>query len=182
MLRIIRMVIVTCILCIRYGNKIEIRGLLDMSINSKVLVHKEGHITFGNRVAASNNVLISSVKGELVIGDRTSFNRNCMIVSREKISIGKNCAFGPNVVVYDHDHFYDEVGFKKGEYTTSPISIGDNCWIGANTVILKGTIIGDGSVIGAGTIVKGSIPEHSVVKSNREVVTMSIKADADDYK
>ena len=56
-----------------------------------------------------------------------------------------------------------------------PITIEDNCWIGANATILRGTHIGEGCVIGAGTVVKGEIPPHSIVTSNREMVIKPIK-------
>lgn len=77
--------------------------------------------------------------------------------------------FGPNVCIYDHDHKYDAEGFKEG-YRTGAIVIEDHCWIGANVTILRGTHIGEGCVIGAGAILKGDIPEHSLVTPNRELI------------
>lgn len=104
--------------------------------------------------------------GILTIGDNVSINRNTIIVCHNRISIGKGCAIAPNVLIYDHDHKFDGNGIENG-FRASPVSIGENCWIGAGAIILRGTTIGDGSVIGAGTIVRGEIPPHSLVTSNR---------------
>ena len=41
--------------------------------------------------------------------------------------------------------------------------------------ILKDTIIGDNCVIGAGTIVKGNIPNNSIVTSDRKTVIKELK-------
>lgn len=95
-------------------------------------------------------------KAICIIGDNTSVNCNNMIACREKIEIGDNVMFSPNVQIYDHDHdFRVEGGVKSGKYRTSPVKIGNNVWIGANTVILRGTEIGDNCVVGAGCVLKG---------------------------
>lgn len=45
----------------------------------------------------------------------------------------------------------------------NPIAIGNNVFVGARCIILPGTRIGNNCVIGAGSVVKGEIPEGSVV-------------------
>lgn len=95
-------------------------------------------------------------KAICIIGNNTSVNCNNMIACREKIEIGNNVMFSPNVQIYDHDHdFRVEGGVKSSKYRTSPVKIGNNVWIGANTVILRGTEIGDNCVIVAGCVLKG---------------------------
>lgn len=106
------------------------------------------------------------------IGSNVGFNRNCIVICRERITIGEKCVFGPNVVIYDHDHLFNTDGIKSNEYKSSPILIEPGCWIGANAIILRGATIGEGSVIGAGTVVRGNIPPHSLVTNDR---TMRIR-------
>ena len=89
-------------------------------------------------------------------------NVGCIVVCRKKITIGNNVAFGPNVLVYDHDHIMDSTdGINSSSYNTGNIIIGDNTWIGAGTIILLGTHIGKNCVSGAGSVVKGSVPDNT---------------------
>ena len=102
--------------------------------------------------------------GKCIIGNNTSINSNNIIACHEKIEIGDNCQFSPNVQIYDHDHdFRDAGGLKAMKYKTTPVKIGNNVWIGANTVILRGTEIGDNCVVGAGSVIKGIFPAGSVI-------------------
>lgn len=55
----------------------------------------------------------------------------------------------------------------EGKYQfLKPITIGNNCFIGARTTILPGTIIDDNCIIGACSVVKGHVPEGSIVCGN----------------
>ncbi|KRE57659.1 acyltransferase [Paenibacillus sp. Soil750] len=111
---------------------------------------------------------------ELSIGNNTYINHGCFIVSHKRITIGNNVQFGPNVLVYDHDHDF-RVGLINEEYLCSSVEIGDNVWVGANTVILRGTKIGDNSVIGAGSVIKGEFPKNTVIVQKRDTTQYFIK-------
>lgn len=114
--------------------------------------------------------------GVLRIGNSVSVNHGCMIVCHDRIRIGNDVQFSPNVMVYDHDHDYQAPGgVKSMRYKTSPVTIGDNVWIGANSVILRGTVIGDRAVIAAGSVVKGRIPADSLVYGRRKTVARPIQ-------
>lgn len=58
------------------------------------------------------------------------------------------------------------------------ITIGDNSFIGMNSLILPKTTIGKNCVVGAGSVVRGIIPDNSVVAGNPAKVVMS----TDEYK
>ena len=103
-----------------------------------------------------------------IIGKNFSMSSNNIITCRKKIVIGDNVVLSPNVCIYDHDHdFRAEGGIKAGLYKTSPIIIGDNCWIGANVVILRGAKLGNNCVVAAGTIVKGQHPDNCVIYNEK---------------
>lgn len=159
----------------RYWPLFRCNYLPELPLTTEIRVINHGRITLGNGASFQRRCSISAVGGEILIGNRVSFNRNCIAICHQRIRIGSNCAFGPNVVIYDHDHKFNSMGFAQDEYNTSPIEIGDNCWIGANVTILRGTIIGEGSVIGAGTVVRGVIPPHSLVTSGREMIVRPIE-------
>lgn len=134
-----------------------------------ITVDKGGKLLLGKGVAIGARSQCTVRRGAtLKLGAMSSLNSDCKLVCREKIEIGENTIFGPNVLVYDHDHLFDaETGVKRKEYKTGEVVIGKNCWIGANTVILRGTRIGDNSVVGAGSVVKGEYPAGSKIVQKR---------------
>ena len=133
----------------------------------------KGKMIFGKKVRIHSGCKIKvRKKGILSIGDNTKINYNCIMVCHEKIEIGNNVEFGPNVLIYDHDHVVVKgMGIIQGAFNTSQVSIGDNTWIGAGTIILKGTSIGSNCVIGAGSVIKGDVKSNSIViqKRNSEI-------------
>ncbi|MCK5214493.1 MAG: acyltransferase [Candidatus Omnitrophica bacterium] len=115
----------------------------------------------GTKIKVRNNAAIN-------IGKGSALSHWCMIVCHEKVQIGENVQFGPNVLIFDHDHDFRAVnGLKNLKYKTSPITIGNNVWIGANTVILKGTRIGNNCIIGAGSVISGQIKNDTLVIQKR---------------
>ncbi|MDY2942298.1 MAG: acyltransferase [Paludibacteraceae bacterium] len=98
-----------------------------------------------------------------------------MLTAREEIHIGAGVEFGPNVLIYDHDHdFRAKGGLKAKKFKSGKVHIGDNAWIGANTVILKNTTIGNNCVIGAGCVLANcNIPDNTVVVQRRDTEIIS---------
>lgn len=102
--------------------------------------------------------------GELAIGSHTYINRNCTIGATLSISIGRQVAIGPNVVIVDTAK--DQRARVSGSVRAdrhSAINIRDFVWIGANSVILPGVTIGEGAIIGAGAVVTRDVPAGQVV-------------------
>lgn len=61
------------------------------------------------------------------------------------------------------------------------IHIGDNVFIGANSFILPGTEIGNNCIIGAGSVVRGKIPDGSVVIGNPATIVSNVGKIANKY-
>lgn len=167
------------LLKIIYRNRFKSYYMENISVKSNIRIRNKGIIVLGKMVTAEKNCCFDSMgEGKLKIGDKTYFNQFCMISCRLNIDIGSNCLFGPGVKIFDNNHkFNRNSGVKINDSFCSKISIGDNCWVGANCVILSGTTIGNGSIIGAGSIIKGNIPAHSIVTSNRELSINPIQYD-----
>lgn len=146
----------------------------DFSLTTRICVRGRGIVSLGGHIHTKRNVMLMADSGSLDIGEGCFFNNGCMAVAKERISIGKNSALGPNVMIYDHDHDIHSGQFVHDSgFVTSPVVIGDNVWIGANSVILRGTRLGDGCVVGAGSVVKGDYPPGSVIIQKRsETVTV----------
>lgn len=123
-----------------------------------------------------NHAKIQANGGKIKIGDNVFFNSGCIVISTSSIEIGDGSAFGTNVSIYDHDHIYVKNGPQPwNENKSTPIKIGKNCWIGCNTIILRGSCIGDNCVIAAGTIIKGSIPDHTLVYNEKNIIMKEIQ-------
>lgn len=161
---------------------LRIRNSGNLKTGKRCVVKKHGRIRcsenaeviLGKNVMINEYAYIAATGGEITIGEKSFFNQFVIIAARESISIGKYVKFGPGVKVYDHDHNYGAEGVFEG-YTTSPIIIGDNVWVGANAIILKGTTIGSNCVIGAGAVVKGNIPDNTLVVQDSKLKLIALK-------
>lgn len=171
MLKKIIVLIRILFLKIKYNNKFKLgRNYLKNNIDEmNNITMIDGSIEIKNYIKMKKGSRLGVNKGGKIEVDSCTINSNSIIASLGKITIGKNVSIGPNVCIYDHDHAFGENGKLPNEYKIGKVSIGDNVWIGAGVIILRGSIIGDNCVIGAGTIVRGTIPNNSLVTSNREI-------------
>lgn len=146
---------------------------------TEIEINKKANLTLGKMIKIRSGSKVKVRNGAVIhIGDYTSLNYGCMIIGHERIIIGKNVQFGPNVLIYDHDHdFRQKDGLKKLKYKSSPVIIGDNVWIGANVVILRGSKIGNNCIIGAGSIIKGEYDDNNIIVQKRETTENKIVSD-----
>lgn len=146
-----------------YPKNLSFSGIERLSPGVVVDTDRKSKVVLGKRVSMHSGCRVTATCGGTVkIGNRTSFNVGCILTSRSKITVGDNVSFGPNVLVYDHDHIMDQTGGARGgEYLLGDVEIGDNTWIGAGTIILRGTRIGKNCVIAAGSVVKGDVPDNT---------------------
>jgi len=101
----------------------------------------------------------------LVIGDRCVIGARACITAHESIEIADDVWFGQDVFVSDASHGYQDpdqpIGRQFGEH--QPVRIGPGSWIGHGAMILPGTTIGRNVVVAAGSVVRGAVPDHTVV-------------------
>lgn len=100
----------------------------------------------------------------ITLGEYAYINMNCNFIDDGKIIVGKKVMFGPCVVIATVGHPI-KPDMRRYMYT-SPVVIGDNCWIGANVTICPGVTIGENTVIGAGSVVTKDIPSNVVAFGN----------------
>ncbi len=157
------------ILKLFYGKNAEVYIIQRISPNVVIELNRGGKIRFAKKVRIHSGSKIKVRKGaNLSIGNNVKINYNCMIFCHDYIDIGEGCEFGPNVLLYDHDHdFRHPEGLKADKFNKAPVVIGKNCWIGANTVILRGSVLGDNCVVGAGSVIKGEYPNGSIIVQKR---------------
>ena len=160
------------IICSFFNRSCEIGSLFRLFWGTEVILYHKAMTRIGKKVKIERNSTIVCVNGaKLVIEDNVGIGAGSRIVCRDNIRIGKNTMFGPNVMLYDHDHkIGSDNNVSRTDYNLSAITIGENCWIGAGTIILKGTQIGDRCIIGAGSVIKGNIASGKKVIQKRNTV------------
>lgn len=133
--------------------------------NVEVDIDDTAEANIHRRATFRNNCAIRvRDNAKLSIGEITNFNNGCIITARNSITIGKRVSFGPNVMIFDHDHDFRGNDYMH-HFVTAPIIIEDDVWVGANVTILKGSVIRKGAVIGANSVVTGEVAEDSVYTS-----------------
>ncbi len=107
--------------------------------------------------------------GCIEVGENTTLG-GTSIVSYERVKIGSNILFGPEVVIIDGDgHPSDRRLPDNAEakaQCTAPIEIGDHAWIGLGAIIMKGVTIGHHAVVAAHSVVVKDVPPHGIVGGN----------------
>jgi acetyltransferase-like isoleucine patch superfamily enzyme len=101
-----------------------------------------------------------------------------------RITFGDRLVASLNVYFLTHDYSYTTALIAIDEKPETDIGIfrdikiGDNVFIGMNSIILPGTTIGDHVLVGAGSVVRGKIPNYSIVAGNPAVVIGDIREHA----
>lgn len=106
-----------------------------------------------------------STKAVIVIGERCSIGRNSSIVGLMRILIEDDVAVAPNVYITDHNHGYRDVSMPIASQwpVQAPVRIGAGSWLGTGVIVLPGSDIGRNVTVAAGSVVRGVIPDHTVV-------------------
>lgn len=119
--------------------------------------------------------------GCVKIGDYTNINYDSEIRSDESVTIGSYCQISYGINIWDTnthnilppeerknlaEKYYPYFGFETTRPKTSPVVIGDYCWLGEKSTLLKGTRLGNNVIVGYNTTVPGT-----VVEDNKCVVT-----------
>ena len=102
----------------------------------------------------------------ITFGAKTFVNVNGIFVAGNRITVGDDVIFGPNVVVVDEDHVFDDPDVaiaRQGLRSRGPIEIGDGAWVAAGAVLLGGTSIAPRSVVAANAVVRGEFADRCVL-------------------
>lgn len=104
------------------------------------------------------------------------------------ITIGRDVVVSRNVTLLTHDYSPETALHAVGKGTADRrlhinkgITIGDNTFIGANATILPGSQIGSNCIVGACSVVKGIVPDNSIVIGNPAKIIKNINSLAQKY-
>jgi acetyltransferase-like isoleucine patch superfamily enzyme len=88
------------------------------------------------------------------------------------ISIGHDAVISGYVRILTHDYALTRAFVALGielpadVSRAEPVTIGENCFVGTRSILMPGCSIGKNVIIGAGSVVRGIIPDDSVVIGN----------------
>jgi len=137
-------------------------------IGKRVEIHARkgyGRLILGRWVHLGDENRLRVYEGTMRVGDKCVFGRDNTINCYLDVEFGEGTIVADWVYVCDFDHVYDDVTIpiKDQGIVKSPVRIGADVWVGVKVTVLRGSTVGRGSVLAAHTVVRGEIPEMSVV-------------------
>lgn len=109
---------------------------------------------------------------EFIIGDNPRINSKALFVLTEKghnVLIGNNCRFAEEAVLFaaDGHSVVDKDTKKLLNRASTPVIIGDNCWIGFRSFLTKRTVLPDFTIVAAMSVVSQKFNEsYTIIAGN----------------
>ena len=121
-------------------------------------------IRIGDGVTLGPDVVVDVPEGAtLELGDRVELSMQVMVAAAQHIRIGPDTMVGEFSSIRDGDHGTAAGPVMADQPTaTTPVCIGQDCWIGRGVAVLRGALIHDGAVVGANAVVRGEIPARAI--------------------
>ena len=124
-----------------------------------------GRLEVGRWVHIGDGNSIRCHEGSLRIGDKAVFGKDNTINCYLDVEIGAATLVADWVYICDFDHVTEDVQqpIKDQGIVKTPVRIEEDVWVGVKASVLRGAQVGRGSVVAAHAVVRGSVPENSVV-------------------
>lgn len=152
----------------------------DLKNRTKIVVNN-GFINVDHHTKLSLDRIWVRFGGKMTIGKYTNINEGSEIRCDEAVVIGSYNQISYGVRIWDTNthcilnkeerrHITEDkfpyFGYENSKPKTSPVNIGNDCWIGEKASILKGTQLGDEVIVGYNSLLSGQdIPSRSTVIS-----------------
>jgi len=136
---------------LRVGRGVRLGRGVDIS------VVRGASLDVGDRVQIDSHVRLTA-EGDLAIGPDSYVGVGSIIVSANRVTIGRDALIAAYVTIRDQDHRIEARPFREQSLISVPVEIGDNVWLGTKVTVLRGVEIGSNCVIGANSVVTRPIP------------------------
>lgn len=161
---------------IKYGKNLKLKGIPVIAKSKKATLIIGENVTIKSSFLSNliglyqrSIIIARTPQSKITIGDNVGMS-GVTIYARNEITIGKNTLIGANTKILDNDFHPLEIKDRnndvKEKIKTTPVIIGENCFIGCNVIILKGTQLGEGCIVGAGAVVSGKYEDNSIIVGN----------------
>lgn len=114
---------------------------------------------------------------KLVIGPGTTLADNITINLDGMVTIGRNVALAPNVLICTGSHQIGPGSMRIGAFAALPVTIEEGAWIRLGAIIAPGVTVGRGSVVAAGAVVLKDVPPNTYVEGNPAKVVRKLPWD-----
>lgn len=151
-------------------------GIIDKGVGTKVrLATLMGNALINSLFRQNTSYsLWSNYKSTIIAGEKLVLKHpqhgtfpslvnssGCYIQAGNGVIIGSGTIWASNVVIVSANHnLYEK---DKGWEPSTPVVIGENCWIGANACIMPGVVLGDRVIVGAGSVVTKKFNQSDIV-------------------
>lgn len=112
--------------------------------------------------------------GKLSIGEQATLADNITINLDAEVTIGRNVALAPHVLIYTGSHQIGPGSMRIGTFTALPVTIEDGAWVRLGAIIVPGVTVGRGSVVAAGAVVLKDVPPNTYVEGNPAKVVRNL--------
>lgn len=116
-----------------------------------------------------SNFHIEGLEPRIQIGKNCYIGYYFTILNASSVVLGDDVLIASHVLISSENHGMDpesDLPYAAQPLQSSPVTIGDGCWIGEKVCILPGVNIGKKCIIGAGSVVTKSIPDYSIAVGN----------------
>lgn len=143
---------------------------------------------FNHRFYMKMYVPLLRKNGVKIIGVPRYIGANVKFDDFDKIQLGNRVVISDECILLTHDYSITTALIAIDESPKSDIAlirgitIDDNVFIGKRSIIMPNTKIGKNVIIGAGSVVRGDIPDNSIVMGNPCSVIGNIKEQANKWK
>jgi lipopolysaccharide O-acetyltransferase len=113
----------------------------------------------------------------LTIGNRVGMRMGCTISATESIVVESDVVMGAHVTIVDGKHTWStgRANTLESPIETSPVRVGRGTWLADGVTVAAGADIGEQCAVGSNTVVRGTIPDHSLVVGNPAKVVGSTR-------
>jgi hypothetical protein len=131
-----------------------------MGIRRGLFTDQAGLFTYKKQMALASS---PQILGKRQACFQSAPGDNVHLYSVAEISIGSHSCVSQESYLCAGIHDYRDVTFA---FVSTPIKIGEECWVAARSFIGPGVEIGDAAVVGAGSVVMTSVDAETIVAGN----------------
>lgn len=133
---------------------------------SRVVVLRALGFRVGAGTTIGSNILFlggRNARRNVIIGEQCFINQGCVIDATAPVTVGRDVAFGHQVLITTSGHRFDHPLRRSGDLEPGPVRVGDGAWLASRVVVLPGVTIGEGAVVCAGAVVARDVDPHTLV-------------------